>query len=532
MVALPGAFALLAQPASAITGMDGRVQGEPRFVEADGRWEFSGRVIVRPIQLDAQRALGFSNVEAQRRVDSARDLVATLPVREHVWQTDEYIVEVPDGRTENELAESLMATGLFQYVEPDWIVYPLGDCTDDSRIGQQWHHGEDIMNSCAGWEYFTGSEEVSVGICDTGLRASHEDFQLYRLEGYNAVDQRWENSGGDISDINGHGTATTGCAAANGNNGIGIAGVGWNLSHRIMKVSNDPSGGASLSTLQHAARTAVESGDRVASVSYSGVDNQSNLTTATYIKDLGGLLIWSAGNDSRELTLGDRDDDDIIVVGATDRNDRLAGFSAYGPFVDVVAPGVDVYTTNHSGNSGYGPASGTSFSCPLTAGLAALMWSYKPGAEPDQVMQAIKDGCDDLGESGVDDNFGYGRISTLGGMIAIGEPLRLGVTDPLRSREFANFDVAGCIPNEEVHVFYSLRGPGECAIPEWGVVLDIRNCVLALTGTADNGGLRTWRVRMPYIAERRRIMIQAAQDSTNAALEMKSNVEMRWLEPR
>lgn len=184
----------------------------------------------------------------------------------------------------------------------------------------------------------------------------------------------------------------------------------------MLRVSNVSSGVAASSVLRHAARTAVENGDRVASVSYSGVASASNLTAATYIKGIGGLLVWSAGNDSANLTLNNRDDDDIIVVGATDSGDNLASFSAYGPFVDLVAPGVAVTTTSNSSDSSYASVSGTSFSCPLTAGLAALIWSADPALTPDDVELRLKQGCDDLGTAGVDNTFGYGRINAYSSM--------------------------------------------------------------------------------------------------------------------
>jgi thermitase len=278
------------------------------------------------------------------------------------------------------------------------------------------------MQSSDGWSIHTGNSTVSVGICDTGIRTSHEDFQLHRLEGYNAVDQKWEGQGGDISAVHPHGTMTTGCAAANGNNGVGIAGVGWDLSHRMLRVSNSSGGSAYMSTLQHAARTAVESGDRIASVSYSGVDTSSNLTTASYIKSIGGLLVWAAGNDGRNLTYGNRDNDDIIVVGGTDSGDSKAYFSAYGQFVDLVAPAVGVYTTDSGNDSDYASVNGTSFATPLTAGLAALIWSYDPALTPDDVELYLKQGCDDLGSSGVDNTYGYGRVNVYGSLSQGGGP--------------------------------------------------------------------------------------------------------------
>lgn len=383
-------------------------QGGALFEPIVGVREFSGRMIARPVQVENWVKQGIAENQAILRHGQAEQSMQAYTVTRYVWQTDEYVFDVPVGSTEDAVAAALMATGNFQYVEPNWNVFPLV-CPDDPRLGNQWHHNANRMNSCAGWDLYTGDPSVSVGICDTGIRFTHEDFQLHRLEGYNAVDEKWEHEGGRIDDPHGHGTATTGCAAANGNNGKGVSGVGWDLSHRMLRVSNS-GGGSSLDVLQHAARTAVENGDRVASVSYSGVDNGSNLTTATYIKSIGGLMVWAAGNEGRNLTLSNRDDDDLLVIGATDNNDNKAGFSNYGPMVDFMAPGVDVYTTNASSDTAYGATSGTSFSCPLTAGLAALTWSRNPSLDPDTVEQVLKISCDDLGTQGVDNNYGYGRI--------------------------------------------------------------------------------------------------------------------------
>ena len=369
-------------------------------------------MIVRPIPLDDWLAGGLTVAGAQLQRIRASEILEALPVVESVWQTDETIDEVPTAETENSLARALMETGLFRYAEPDWIVYPVA-CPDDRLLGNQWHHDANRMQSCDGWSLHAGSPSVAVGICDTGIRKTHQDLLLHRLEGYNAVDRLFESRGGNIDDLHSHGTRTTGCAAANGDNSVGISGMGWNLSHRMLRVSNTSSGWSSLSVLQHAARTSIESGDRVANVSYAGVENASNLSTATYIKSIGGLLVWAAGNLERNLTYGNRDADDIIVVGGTDQNDAKAGFSAYGIFVDLTAPAVGVYTTDWGADDRYAAPNGTSFAAPLAAGLAALIWSYDPSLTPDQVESALKQGCKDLGTSGVDDTFGYGRINVL-----------------------------------------------------------------------------------------------------------------------
>ena len=391
-----------------------------QFVSVPGERVFSGRMISRPMPIQSLEALGLDRDGIRNARATARSEMARFAVLEYVRVTDEYIFEVPSGKTESEVANQLLSLGCFQYVEPDWILFPVG-CPDDTRFGSQWHHQANRLQSCAGWDLHTGNPTVSVGICDTGVLTTHEDLQLHRLEGYNAVDRVWESAGGNIGPVHPHGTMTTGCAAANGNNGKGVAGMGWNLSHRMMRVSNISTGNAYSTDLQHAARTAVEAGDRVASVSYSGPDSSSNLTTATYIKSIGGLLIWAAGNDGRNLTYGNRDNDDLIVAGATDEGDGLAYFSAYGQFVDVTAPGVNVWTTDSGNNSDYAGVNGTSFACPLTAGMCAMIWSADPSLTPDEVESILKQSCDDLGTGGVDNTFAYGRINLLNAMtLAVG----------------------------------------------------------------------------------------------------------------
>jgi PKD repeat protein len=380
----------------------------PHFLETQGEREFSGWMIARPWQRGSAPA-------------QAEVLMQRFVLKEFVPQTGEYVFQVPPGLDEAETAAMLLATGLFQYAEPDWILYPVGN-PDDPRFAQQWHHAASRMQSADGWDIHTGGPSVSVGICDTGIRTTHEDLLLHRLEGYNAVDRRWESAGGNIGAVHPHGTQTTGCAAANGDNGVGVAGVGWNLSHRMLRVTNRGNGGAYMSDLQHAARTSIEAGDKVASVSYSGPDSNSNLTTASYIRSIGGILCWAAGNDSRNLTFGDRDNDALLVVGATASNDARASFSAYGPYVDLMAPGSGILTTGSRNDSRYDTVSGTSFSCPLTAGLCALVWSANPSMTPAQVEAAVKAGVDDLGAAGVDNVYGYGRINVAGALGAQGPP--------------------------------------------------------------------------------------------------------------
>ena len=391
--------------------------GPGAFVEVQGSMEFSGRVIVRPLQAEALARRGLDH-QAMRAMNQMA-LAELAKYREYSYEplVDHYMIFVPEGMGENEFIAQLLATGLFEFAEPDWTLYPIG-CPNDTYFSAQWHHDAAHLDSCAAWDIHSGNSSVTVGICDTGIETTHPDFQLHRKLGYNAVDRLWENQGGNIGAVHWHGTGTTGCAAANGDNATGVAGTGWNLSHRMMRVSNSSGGSASLSDLVHAALTSVQAGDRVANVSYSGVNSSSVRSTATQIKSLGGLLTWSAGNDGANLNWGDRNNDDVIVVGATAEGDALAGFSAYGASVDLVAPGDSVATT-YTGAS-YAYVSGTSFSAPMTAGLIGLIWSYNPSLTPDEVEAILKAACDDLGTGGTDNTYGHGRINALQSLLLAG----------------------------------------------------------------------------------------------------------------
>lgn len=413
----------------------------PRHTRADDfapipgtRW-LTQRLVVRPLQRREGLAAGPSAREVAARSRAARDVLRQLRVLRHVVQTDESVVEVPAGIEPRTAAEALLATGLFEYAEPDWLLAPLGAvpqdgavsiagprgalrppvaCPDDPLLGLQYQH--DLLGSCNAWRIHTGTPAISVGVCDTGIRVTHEELRLHRLEGYNAVDMLWESEGGHIDPVFYHGTRVTGCIAATGDNDLGGSGIGWNLSHRMVRVSNMANGNAFLSDLQHGARTSIEAGDRIANVSYAGVSSASNRTTATYIRSLGGLLFWGAGNSGGSLGSPDRDADDLLVIGASTSTDTRWIDSNHGLFVDLFAPGHLITTTDSGSDSDYATASGTSYASPIAAGVAAMIWSARPGLSPDDVEAILKASCDDIGDPGVDPVFGYGRVSLLGAL--------------------------------------------------------------------------------------------------------------------
>lgn len=88
------------------------------------------------------------------------------------------------------------------------------------------------------------------------------------------------------------------------------------------------------------------------------------------------------------------------MVGASDRNGEKADFSRYGDQLDVVAPGVDIMTLgfNDNGTYGYPPVSGTSFSAPQVAAVAALMLSVNPNLTNTEVNDIIEQTARKVGQ--------------------------------------------------------------------------------------------------------------------------------------
>jgi subtilisin family serine protease len=368
-----------------------------QFVEVRGVKEFTGELIVRPLQ-----SLRGAAMEA------AVSRIRTNVLRGYP-ETGEFIVRPPLGLNENQYADILMQSGDYQYVEPNWRVYPLRN-PNDSQFSGQWHHP--TIRTPQAWDLHTGETGIITAYTDTGVDLTHPDLRNLLVPGYNSVDQVRQVDGGRVNDINGHGTHVAGIGAAQGNNAIGVAGVGWGFRIMPIRVSNDAGGGSSIEWLTRGARWAVDNGAKVISASYSGVDSSAIQTTGTYIKTRGGLYLYAAGNDNRNLSGFDHTD--VVVVGATDRGDVKASFSAYGRAVDVFAPGVDILATFNGG--GYGRLSGTSMATPMANGVAALIWSSNPRLVVGQVETLLFITCRDLGAAGNDDYWGWGRVDAYEGV--------------------------------------------------------------------------------------------------------------------
>ncbi|MDP6850735.1 MAG: S8 family serine peptidase [Planctomycetota bacterium] len=432
------------------------------YQEIPGVKEFSGRLTVRPSQ------------------EEAVDHIHPEWIREFVADTNEYILNIPASHDENSLSAELMATGLFEYAEPDWWVYTIGTTPNDPKFSQQWHHSK--MNSTIAWDYGTGDGSFIACTVDTGVNTGHEDLSASMVPGYNSASNQSQANGGDVSDVHGHGTNTIGCVGAIGDNSKGVVGMAWDIKLMPVRCTNFSSGVAYMSDITDGARWASDNGARVIGASWSGVDSSTVGTTGTHVRGEGSILVWAAGNDGRQIN--GYDHTDVVVTAATKNNDTRTSWSNYGNIVDCAVPGDGIWTTSRSG--GYSSVSGTSFSCPIAVGVLAMMMQTAPNLSADAIEQMMYDNCKDLGSSGDDIYYGAGRPEfdlcmeaafLNGGGSGGADSITLTGPTGLIKGFTASFDFTRAAPNSLVHLLYSTSNTGvtlfghnfEIGNP-WGVV--------------------------------------------------------------
>jgi subtilisin family serine protease len=268
------------------------------------------------------------------------------------------------------------------------------------------------VHATAAWNVETGRRNhVLAAVLDTGVDASHPELIGHVRAGGDFID-----GDADPSDEHGHGTAVSGVIAASTNNRVGVAGVSWGatvLAERVL--GKDGSG--SMCTVAAGIIDAVDAGARVLNLSLGGAADACPLIVSkalSYAHDHGALVVVSAGNDAAKGNPVDYPAgcSGAFAVGATDQRNGKAGFSEYGPQIDITAPGVGILTTMRDDHGGHGYAfeSGTSLSAPIVTGAAALLLSRHPDWTPDQVRGRLVATAQDKGKRGRDDYFGAGIV--------------------------------------------------------------------------------------------------------------------------
>ena len=285
----------------------------------------------------------------------------------------------------------------FEYFIEDSVEFPAFQ-PNDQMFGQQWMHEK--IQSYSAWTITTGSQDITVAVCDSGVDPTHEDLEGKVLTGLNLVDGT--NNTGPITN---HGTMVAGLIGAIGDNQTGIAGVNWRTKILPMRITNRTNGSTNISTMVSCIERSADMGAKVINLSFTGAENIAIHHAAIYARSKGALLVMAGGNHGKDRSSWP-DYDSFIAVGATDRNDKRASYSNFGLAMDLFAPGHEVLTTI-PGNR-YSLVNGTSFAAPVVAGLASLIWSVNPNFQIHEIENILFTTSDPIG---ADRTFGHGRIN-------------------------------------------------------------------------------------------------------------------------
>ena len=313
------------------------------------------------------------------------------------------------------------------WAEPDRIISPVPDLVpDDPSFSAQWglHNtgqtgGTSDMDLDApeAWALTRGSPAVRVAILDDGVQQDHPD--LHQIPGVTFTGTSTGGAPGNSCDN--HGTAVAGGACMAIDNGIGGAGIAGgayviSLKWTIENMPCNTGVTAQLSWLASALSYCQANGVRVTVLAY-GLGVSSLITDSYNSTHAAGVVHFATtGNGAPSPPHYPATLANVNGVGAVDHNGVRASFSQYGPGIDVVGPGVSIFTADRTGSNGYAAGdyvtvNGTSLSTPHAAGVAALVLSACPSCTADEVDAIVRGTAMDLGPAGYDEEYGFGLVN-------------------------------------------------------------------------------------------------------------------------
>lgn len=327
---------------------------------------FSSTVGIQQIVLgprSASLAIGAQTTERLASIDVDR---VTLPSGLNVMDAVAYYRSQPG----------------VEYAEPN---YKRQTCfvPNDAEYANQY--APQKVHCPEAWNLSQGKASVIIAIIDTGIDPTHPDLKNKIVPGYDIG-----SGDSNPTSTEAHGNHTAGIAAADTNNGVGIAGAGFNC--RIMPIKLAPRFDASHSA--SAIIYAADHGARVISMSYGSTHPSSTEQNAVnYAWNKGLVIVAAAGNNGVDAAFYPASYDNVISVASSRPDDTLSPFSNYGADrVDVAAPGENILSTVPGG---YASMTGTSMSCPLVAGVVGLLWSFAtPSTTNTQIRAALENNCD------------------------------------------------------------------------------------------------------------------------------------------
>lgn len=297
------------------------------------------------------------------------------------------------------------AVKLFELDEPVYNVV-----TNDPALGNHdLTYTPELLNLSEAWNQTTGNPNTVIAVLDTGIAVEHPEFRNKLLDGFDFF-----NNDNNPDDDNGHGSHVAGIAAAAINNGIGSAGMCGGCSLLPVKVLSEHSIGT-WSSVSAGIVYAVDNDADVIVLSLGSTLGSKIVEDALkYAFDHDVLVIAAVGNANSSRAFYPAAYEGVIGVSATDRDNKRWALSNFGDYVDISAPGHNIYSTYNdleNLHKGHVTMSGTSMAAPHVGGLVGLIKSQDPTRDSAEITEILFHTATNLGKPGKDALFGYGLIN-------------------------------------------------------------------------------------------------------------------------
>jgi len=394
----------------------------------------AGKAVTATMKITDGAANVVIEVSGQDAFQRVHDLASSLGIAVPFSSEETGILTLSaDGVDESVLREIATIPGVVS-LSSEHKVRTLFTPNDPEASVRQWNLG--AINAYTAWDISRGTHDVVVAVLDTGIDWTHPDLVANMwndssgYHGYNFISnnhQPMDDNVNSYNDVGGwdantytyHGTHVAGVIGAVINNNLGIAGLAQ-VQLMAVKVMND-SGEGTDATVASGIRWAVDNHADIVTMSL-GVDGPSTTleNQINYASQNGVVTIAASGNSGSSVVSYPAAYPSVIAVGAIDNTLRRATFSNFGNGLDIVAPGVQIYSTQ--GGGGYQYLSGTSTAAPHVAGVAALMLSVNPALSPVEIGSVINATAADISRVGYDTATGWGIIDAFRAVEQIAGP--------------------------------------------------------------------------------------------------------------
>ena len=317
-------------------------------------------------------------------------------------------VKIKNSDFRNELIESIMIESEVEYAEQIPLAitsFTPNDLGTNTTSGQYALHTIDAPSA---WDLADGTG-IKIAIVDNAFILTHPDLANKFLPGFDAADN--DNDPSAPNNTFEHGTHVAGIAAAETDNGVGIASIGYKADLIPIKTTATGYPHFAITHGYEGIVAAADMGANVINNSWGGSGSSTTTANAVaYAYNKGAIIVAAAGNSANTALKYPAAYPNVVSVVSTDINDQVSFFSTYGSWTDVAAPGSSIQSCIPSG---YGSMSGTSMASPLVSGLCALVWSSNTSLSNDDVVDCVlntTDNIDALNPSYVG-QMGAGRIN-------------------------------------------------------------------------------------------------------------------------